>query len=249
MKNLDILEHDEWAHCQPKTRTAGKVEIGNVFGVLPFDGVRNPLTTSSHSQKIAFKYKTEANEWRPKIGLAESGAELAVSHELLLLPKTFNVEFQPVCFPFINSLGLKRDHTIDIRLTLKSGMRVFIFVRNANSLKKRETWADIAAIRDAVPQSEAHKFMIVDASAFGRPRRDNLRRIHFSSMFEADPEADAETLWVAKKIKTLWRISDLFDYSELLAGRIYKSCLRLIGRGALQADKNAVIGPHSRIWI
>lgn len=136
MFDQQIIDHDSWAHGEAKVRTAGKIELGDVPGVLPFSGVRNPITTSSTSQKVLLRFKTEANGWQLKIGAAESLAEAAVAHEALCCPDVYDVEFQPLYFPYEFPLGVKRSHTIDLRVTFRSGMRVLLFVRNAASLAK-----------------------------------------------------------------------------------------------------------------
>ena len=146
------------------------------------------------------------------------------------------------------ALGETRWHTIDFRFTLPNGLMCFGFVRNATSLTKPQTAAEIIAIREAAPRSEAHKFLTIDADGYNRARRDNLRRIHHFACSESGPQADALVEVAAYDLKTLWRISDLFNVVDLPNGHIMKSCLRLIARGALKANMNTVIGANSRLW-
>ncbi|MFT3688872.1 hypothetical protein [Paenirhodobacter sp.] len=248
MHSQYIIDHDEWAYGQPKLKSAGKVELGPIQGVLPWTGTRNPLTASSISQKVAMKYKTAKNNWQPKVGLAESLAELAVAHEALINPHIYDVEFQPLTFSYVGPSGGPRWHTIDLRFTYRSGLRCLVFVRNASSLAKPSVAEEIRAIWRAAPVHEAHKFAVVDADAYNRARRDNLRRMHQVVAFEPDPEADDAVAKVAENIQNLWRISDLFGSADLQPGRVFKACLRLIAKSALQADMDAVICQHSRIW-
>jgi hypothetical protein len=248
MHSQYIIDHDEWAYGQPKLKSAGKVELGPIPGVLPWTGTRNPLTASSVSQKVAIKYKTAKNVWQPKIGLAESLAELAVAHEALINPYIYDVEFQPLAFAYAGPNGDAHWHTIDLRFTYRSGLRCLVFVRNAASLAKPSVAEEIRAIWRAAPAHEAHKFAVVDADAYNRARRDNLRRMHQVVAFEPDQEADEVVEKAAEKLRTLWRISDLFRVVDLQPGRVFKACLRLIARGGLQADMDAVICQHSRIW-
>lgn len=245
---IEIIDHDSWAYNLPKTRTAGKITVGDIPGVLPFSGVRNPLTTSSTSQKVALTYRTAANNFVPKVGAAESLAEAAVAHEALSSGKFYDVEFQPVRFQYKHPDGGVHWHTIDLRLTLRNGLACFVFVRNATSLSKPQTIAEITAIRQAAPRAEAHKFIVIDADGYNRARRDNLRRMHHFTCFEPDPSADALVQAAAYDLKTLWRVSDLFNVIDLPNGVIMKSCLRLIARGALKANMNTVIGANSRLW-
>lgn len=248
MHSQYIIDHDEWAYGQPKLKSAGKVELGPIPGVLPWTGARNPLTASSISQKVTMKFRTAKNNWQPKVGLAESLAELAVAHEALIDPEIYDVEFQPLTFPYVGPSGGAHWHTIDLRYTYRSGLRCLVFVRNASSLAKPSVAEEIRAIFRAAPVHEAHKFAVVDADAYSRPRRDNLRRMHQVVAFEPDPEADETVTKAAENLRTLWRISDLFRVVDLQPGRVFKACLRLIAQRDLQADMDAVICEHSRIW-
>ncbi|MFC3061042.1 hypothetical protein [Paenirhodobacter populi] len=248
MHSQYIVDHDEWAYGQPKLKSAGKIELRPIPGVLPFTGVRNPLTTSSVSQKVTFKYRTGANNWQPKVGLAESLAELAVAHEALINPDIHDVEFQPLQFYYQRPDGSTHLHTIDLRITFRSGLRCLMFVRNSESLTKSSVKEEIRAIWRAAPAHEAHKFVVIDADAYSRARRDNLRRMHQAVAFEPDPEADTIVMTAATNLVTLWRVSDLFRTIDLSSGRIFRACLRLVACGLLQADMDAVICDRSRIW-
>lgn len=248
MHNQYVIDHDEWAYGQPKLKSAGKIELRPIPGVLPFTGARNPLTTSSVSQKVAFKYRTAANNWQPKVGLVESLAEMAVAHEALINPEIRDVEFQPLQFPYKRSDGTVHLHTIDLRITFSSGLRCLVFVRNSDSLTKPSVKEEIQAIWRAAPVHEGHKFAVIDADAYSRARRDNLRRMHQGVVFEHDSEADTIVMAAATELKTLWRISDFFPAIDLSSGRIFRACLRLIARGLLQADMDSVICERSRIW-
>lgn len=148
---LNAIEHDSWGYGLPRLKTAGKITLNPVHGVLPFTGVRNPIVTSSVSQKVMMVYKTAANDWQPKVGAAESLAEAAVAEEALISPHVYDVEFQPVVFPYEYPRGNTLTHTIDLRITLNSGKRQFIFVRFAESLSKPYVQEEIDAIYRAVP--------------------------------------------------------------------------------------------------
>ncbi|HEY0121061.1 MAG TPA: hypothetical protein VGC14_04735 [Rhizobium sp.] len=248
MHSQYVIDHDEWAYGQPKLKSAGKIELRPIPGVLPFTGVRNPLTTSSISQKVAFKYRSAENNWQPKVGLVDSLAELAVGHEALINPDIHDVEFQPLQFSYQRPDGSTHLHTIDLRITFRSGLRCLVFVRNSQSLAKPSVKEEIRAIWRAAPTHEAHKFVVIDADAYSRARRDNLRRMHQVVAFEPDPEGDEIVAAAAARVRTLWRVSDLFRVVDLQTGRIFKACLRLIARGTLNADMDAVICESSRIW-
>ncbi|MGB1264732.1 MAG: hypothetical protein ACPG6L_03305 [Nereida ignava] len=248
MKHPIEIDYDTWAYGLPKLRNPAKIKLNHIHGVLPFSGVRNPITASGVSHKVSLTYKTEANGWKRKVGLVESAAELAVAEEALISPQYYDVEFQPVMFPYICPKGQRRSHTIDLRLTYKSGRRVFVFVRNASSLSKPSVKEEIEAIKAAAPANEAHNFIIVDGDSYSRPRRENLRRMHRLVAFEQDPASDEEVFTVAHNLKTLWRMSDLHTHTDLTPNRIFQSCLRLIATKQLAANMDAIICEHSKIW-
>lgn len=246
--HFDVIDHEATQYSLPKLRSAGKVKFGDIHGVLPFAGLRNPITASSTSYKVSFQYKTAANNWMPRLGLVESGAELAVAEEMLISPKLYDLEFQPISIRFRHPDGSMRTHYPDLRQTLKSGRRRLIFVRNASSLKKQITKEEIAAIVAATPKGEAHEFAVVNADSYTRPRRENLRRMHRLLAFQPDPEADDIVYGAVKGCRTLWTLSSLFPFAALSHARIFQSALRLIALGRLCANMDAVISHHSRIW-
>jgi len=243
------LDHDTWQYGLPKLRSAGKVTFKDIHGVLPYTGVRNPITTSSVSHKMALTYRTAANDWQPKIGAAESGAEAAVAMEALVSPYVYDVEFQPTSFSYIHPNGQQKTHTIDLRITYKNGLNRFVFVRNASSLKKPDVHDEIDAIHAAVPEEEAHEFIVVDGDAYSRPRRDNLCRMHHLVHFQTDPKSDEIVAGVMERLGEVWHMSDLFGKMSLAKWQIFQSVMRLIATGLLDADQDSVICEHSRIGM
>ncbi len=242
------IDHDTWNYGQPRLRSAGRITLPDIHGVLPFAGVRNPITASNTSFKVSLTYKTEANGWQPRVGLVESGAELAVGEDVLTTPGIFDVEFQPVRFPYRHPSGRTAWHTIDLRITFRSGRKRLVFVRNRDSLQKPWVQEEIDAIAKAVPSHEAHEFVVVDGDAYSRPHRENLRRMHRLVAFEPDPVSDQLVETAIDDLKTLWRMSDLARHIDLQPSRIFASCLRLIAAKKLGANMDAVICQHSRIW-
>ena len=246
--HFEDLDHDTWQYALPKIRSAGKIQFGDVHGVLPYTGVRNPITTSSVSQKVSFTYRTAANNWQPKIGAAESMAEAAVAMEALVSPYVYDVEFQPTTFPYVHPNGQTKHHTIDLRITYNTGERCFVFVRNSTSLNKRHIQDEIDTICHGVPESEAHSFAVIDGDAYSRPRRDNLRRMHHLVHFQPDARSDEVVEAAFETLQEVWHLSDLFGRLPLSGAQITQSVLRLIATGKLDADCDAVICEHSHIW-
>lgn len=245
---FSVIDHDSWQYDLPKLRAAAKITFGEIEGVLPFQGQRNPTAVSSTSYKAAFQYKTAANKWMPRLGLVESGAELAVAEEILVSPNLWDLEFQPVTIPYTDPDGVRRNHTIDLRQTFLSGRQRLIFIRNRSSLQKPFVQADIECICSAARREFGHQFTVVDGDSYSKARRDNLRRMHRLIAFQPDQIADDLVEEAVAGLNTLWRMSDLVRTMDLEPSRVFQSCLRLIARKKLGADWNTVISHHSRIW-
>ncbi len=245
---FEIIDLDSWQYGLPKLRAAAKITFGEIDGVLPFKGRRNPTAVSSTSYKAAFQYKTAANKWKPRLGLVESGAELAVAEEILVSPNLWDLEFQPVTIPYTDPNGGRRNHTIDLRQTFMSGRQRLIFIRNRSSLKKPFVQAEIECIRSAARREFGHQLIVVDGDSYTKARRDNLRRMHRLIAFQPDQIADDLVEEAVARLTTLWKMSDLVRAMDLAPSRVFQSCLRLIARKRLGADLNAIISHDSRIW-
>jgi hypothetical protein len=172
------IDHDAWNYSIPKLPRARAIDLAGIPGVLPFDGVRNPSGRSSTSQKVLLTYRTLANDWRPKVGFAESTAEAAVGFEAVMSPMTYDLSFQPLEIHFRDDEGVMRSYTHDILITFRNGHRRLVFVRNEESLKKPRTARQIRAIAAATPKRAADDMIVVNANDYTRQRRENLMRMH-----------------------------------------------------------------------
>ncbi|MBZ4024150.1 hypothetical protein CKO11_17020 [Rhodobacter sp. TJ_12] len=90
--------------------------------------------------------------------------------------------------------------------------------------------------------------IIVDAGRYSRQRRENLLRLH-EAIQSPDPEIDDIVLWSARNHRTLWLMRDLFPLLDLPQETVFKSCYRLIARGALRANLDHVIAEWSRVEV
>lgn len=162
----ETIDHDEWAYSLPKSPKAPRIVLGDIHGVLPFDGVRNPSARSAISQKVFLPYRTRANGWKPKVGMAESAAEAAVALEALICPTTDDIRFQPLKVHYPGENGKAVPYTHDLLITLASGYRRLVFVRFEHSLKKPATTRAIAAIVKATPKAAANDMIVVNASDY-----------------------------------------------------------------------------------
>lgn len=242
------IEHDRWNTSVPRLPKAPPIKLGDIFGVLPFDGVRNPSSRSATSHKVFMTYKTEANGWTPKVGIAESAAECATAIQALISPDLYDLHFQPATVRFKDEDGANRTYTHDLLLTFRNGYRRLAFVRNEFSLLKPRTARQIAAIVAATPRHMADDMIVVNASDFTRQRRENLFRIHH---FVSNPDAEADelVLEVAAKLKPLRLMLDLFRHVGLEQRRVFAACHRLVARGIMKTNLDSVFWEHSQIEV
>jgi hypothetical protein len=244
-----VIDHDTWNHSPPKLPPASEISLGNIWGVLPFDGVRNPSGRSNTSHKVFLTYRTAANDWKPKVGIAESAAEAAVGLEAVMSPDTFDVAFQPLAVEYEDEdEGKKHVYTHDLMITLRNGKRTLVFVRNEASLKKPRTHRQIEAIAAGTPGTAADEMIVKDANDYTRQRRDNLMRMHHF-VFHPDPEADEALLEVARSLKSFYYMKDLFPHAPVSQPRAFAACYRLIAGGHLRANLDNVLWENSRVEV
>jgi hypothetical protein len=87
-----IYEHDEWNYSPAKLPPQSKIELGDIEGIEPFDGVRNPGFRSSVAHRFWFSYQTAANNWHP---LSEQWVQLNSSIERSVISLTRHAEIRP----------------------------------------------------------------------------------------------------------------------------------------------------------
>jgi hypothetical protein len=243
-----VVEHDSWNHSPQRLPPASKIDLDGIWGVLPFDGVRNPSARSSTSHKVFLTYRTPANDWQPKVGIAESAAEAAVGLEAVMAPTTYDVSFQPCEVHFRDDDGVMRYYTHDLLITFRNGHRRLVFVRNEESLKKPRTERQIQAIVAATPKRAADDMIVVNANDYTRQRRDNLMRMHHF-VFHPDGEADEAVLETARSLNSFYYMKDLFAHAPISQPRSFAACYRLVAQGALLANLDHVLWEHSRLQL
>ncbi len=224
------------------------ITLNETYGVLPFDGVRNPSSRSNTSHKFFMPYRTEANGWVPKIGIAESAAEAAVAVQLLLSPDVYDLKFQPTTVTFKDESGKWCSYTHDLLVTFKCGHRRLIYVRNRESLTKDSTKRHIQAVAAANQKSDADDMIVVNAEDYNRVRRANLFRM-YSFMTISDWEADDAVWHSARKLRTLYYMKDLFPHVGISQKRAFQACNRLVAQGLLHANLNHLLWENSRIGV
>lgn len=243
-----VVDHDSWNYSPPRLPRASAISLAAIGNVLPFDGVRNPSGRSSTSQEVFLTYRTRANDWKPKVGIAESAAEAAAGLEAVMSPNTYDVAFQPLTVKFRDEDGVNRKYTHDLLITLRNGNRRMVFVRNESSLKKPRTQRQIGAIVAATPKHVADDMIVVNANDYTRQRRDNLMRMHHF-VFHPDSEADEALLEAARSLKSFLYMKNLFPHVSVSQPRAFAACHRLIARGALYANLDNVLWENSRLEV
>lgn len=248
-EHIDLVrDNDTWLYEPEKLPKMSTITLGEIHGVLAFDGVRNPSSRSNSSYKVLMPYRTPANDWVPKVGIAESAAEAAVALQLLMSPNTYDLHFQPHSVSYEDEDGANRTYTHDLLVTFRSGHRRMVFVRNEDSLKKPRTTRDIEAIIAATPKKVADDLIVVNANDYTRQRRENLFRMH-SLMASPDWEADDDVWQAAQTMPTLYYMKDLFPRVGVSQSRAFGACYRLVAQGLLHANLDHVLWEHSHIRV
>jgi|TARA_R110002073_G_scaffold29145_4_gene92065 TnsA endonuclease-like protein len=242
------IDHDTWNHSPKKLPRASEVKLGDLHGILPFNGVRNPSSRSNTSQKVFFPYGTPATGYKHRIGIAESAAEAIVGFEAIICPTVYDVTFQPLTVQFRDEKGKSRSYTHDILITFRNGHCRLVFVRNEASLIKPRTQRDIRAIAASTPPHVADDMIVVNANDYGRQRRDNMMRMHYF-VTHPDVEADEELRRVAESGQPFYYMKDLFPHASVAAPRAFAACYRLIAQDVLRANLDHVLWENSRIEV
>jgi len=243
-----VKDNDTWLYAPQKLPRMSRVTLDEIYGMLAFDGVRNPSSRSNTSHKFFMPYRTPANDWVPKVGMAESAAEAAVALQLLMSSNVYDLHFQPQSVKFVDEHGANRTYTHDLLVTFRCGHRRLIFVRNEASLEKPRTIREIEAIIAATPKSAADDLIVVNANDYTRQRRENLFRM-YSFMAAPDWEADDAVWQTARSLRTLYYMRDLFPYVGVSQRRAFGACYRLVAQGLIHANLDHVLWEHSHIGV
>lgn len=235
----------EWDTASPKLPKQPPLVIGEIRGVLPYSGHRNPMSLSSVAKRISMTIATRATKGQPKLYHFESAAEMATALDCLRSPRLFGLEVQLPPFPYKLPSGRWQDHYIDEVITFDDGFRRAVFVRNEESLKKPKTREEIAAIREALPLEIADDMVVVNGNQYTKVWRDNLRRV-WKALQRPDPDVDSYVLDRVNN-SNFWLLRELIANCDLPKSEVYQSTLRLIGRDQIKANWRCVFDYTSRI--
>ncbi len=226
------------------------LKLPPIHGVLPYDGARNPLTRSNTAHRILMPIVTPATKGVPKAYYFDGESEWAVAMEALLDPDLYALDVQ---LPFFRFRHSKRGrvtfpkHYFDLRITLRNGFRLAIYVKNGSRLSRPETQDEISAIENAMPEDLADEMAVVNADDYTRPFRINLHEF-WIAWDDPDDQADAHVEERARSC-SYWSAQDLISKCDLPSNRAFPAIQRLIARRVLGADWYSVISLQSRVWM
>lgn len=244
------MAYDEEYELEAARREAlPKLEVPAPFGVLPYNAARNPMSRSNSAHRVSMAMAFRATAMVPQIFHFESGGEFAVALEASLDPELYGLEVQlpPIRYPWPWNKKGYRDHYFDLRLTFDDGFRTAVYVKNGKALKQERIKAEIDAIFSCVTEDFADEAIVVNTDDYSRPYRDNLRRMWKHCQSPCD--ANDDILEEAAHTKNYWLLKDLVAQCPLTRAEAWQSALRLIARGRLAADMNAVFCHQSRVWL
>lgn len=238
--------HRAWDPSPEKLPPQDALKLGDIHGVLPYAGSRNPLARSSASHKIITTFATPADGFKRRLYHFESSLEYSVALEAMLSGECHGLEIQlpAVRYPW---RGKWKNHYFDLRITRSDGQRIAVFVRNDASLARVSTQEEIEAIFSYIPAGFCDEAVVIGSSHYSRVQQENLRRI-WEATQKPDADADADDVVLrAAQIGTFWDIEGLIDQCVIPRARAWRAVLRLIGERRLIADWHAMIDYPSRI--
>lgn len=237
----------DWDTSTGEQEKKPALQVGPIFGVLPYDGYRNPLTRSATTHRVSMAIATPATGGQRKVYHFDGQREMAVALEALLSPDLHGLEVQLPPISYRDRNGKLRSHSFDLRITFRDGFRRAVFVRNGRSLARPETQTEIKAIFEATPKSFADDKIVVNGDHYTKEYRDNLLRVWEASRI-GDPDIDAYVLDRARST-AFWSMQDLIALCDLPKSISFDAILRLLGKHLLGANWHAVIWEYSRIWV
>ncbi|MFG6549531.1 hypothetical protein ACGYK3_10380 [Sulfitobacter sp. 1A05707] len=237
----------EWDTSTGEQKKLPALKVDPIYGVLPYDGYRNPLTRSSSASRVSMTFATPATQGQRKVYHFDGQREMAVGIEALLSPDLYGLEVQLPPVNYRNRKGKPGKHSFDLRITFRDGFRRAVYVRHGDSLARQNTKDEIKAIFEATPASFADDKIVVNGDHYTRAYRDNLLRIYRATE-AVDQEADAHVLDRARK-GGYWLMRELMAQCEVTSARAFNAVLRHVGQGVIRANLHAVICEYSRIWL
>lgn len=213
--------------------------------LLPYDGVRKVVHRSSNAKTGYFVARTSEDGGVPRVVGQESGLERSVALKAMLHPNFYGLKCQPRTVEFNDPVGKVKSNTLDFLLTLRSGEKIYLYVKNEDSLSRPRHALICQQVRLALP--EGYGFAAVSEAKFPAHVRGNQERM-FLAKRSTDMEADHRLAWVlADNINT-----PCFTVEELVfrcgmgpknrdLGRAFDAVLRFVADQKLRLKQSEMI--------
>lgn len=217
----------------------------NLDALLPYDGTRGVVGRSASAKTGAFVARTEEDGYIPRPVGHESGLERATAIRSLIHPNVFGLKCQPRKVVFSKTIEGLKSNTLDYLVTLKTGQKIYLYVKNEESLSKPKHALICEEIRMQLPSG--YGFAAVSEAEFPPNVRGNNDRMFLAKRFP-DPEADLSLRTVLNDLINVER----FTIEELVFrckmgpkntdnGRAFDAVLRAIADHRLTANRRALI--------
>jgi hypothetical protein len=217
----------------------------NLDAMLPYDGTRGVVGRSASAKTGAFVARTEEDGYTPRPVGHESGLERATAIRSLIHPNVFGLKCQPRKVVFSKTIEGLKSNTLDYLVTLKTGQKIYLYVKNEESLSKPKHALICEEIRMQLPLG--YGFAAVSEAEFPPYVRGNNDRIFLAKRFP-DPEADLRLRTVLNDLINVER----FTIEELVfrcnmgpkntdKGRAFDAVLRAIADHRLTANRRELI--------
>lgn len=224
----------------------------NLDQLLPYHGVRNVVHRSNFAKTGEFVARVEADAYLPRVFGVESSLERATAIAALINPNTFNLECQPRKVNFQAEVDEKKSNVLDFLVTLRTGQRTYLYVKNDNALSREIQALITQQIKLGLPAGCG--FATISEASFHPQVRGNNERIFLAKRFP-DPAADER---LADVLNDIIDVAE-FSIEELVVrgagghasnkekGRIFDAVLRAFAYGLLNTDKKLLIDYPTRV--
>lgn len=189
--------------------------------------------------------RTDEDEGLPRPVGHESSVERATAISALIHPNTFGLKSQPRKVHFKRAVGDVKSNTLDYLLTLKTGEKIYLFVKNEESLGLPKAALICAEIRRNLPAG--YGFAVISEASYPRHMRGNNDRM-FLAKRVADPVADDRLMEVLNDMIDVpkFTIEELVFRCKLGPatadqGRAFDAILRAIADEKLSANRQELI--------
>lgn len=217
----------------------------NLDLMLPYDGTRGVVHRSAWAKTGMFVARTAEDGNLPRPVGFESSLERATAISALLHPNTYGLKSQPRKVQFEHPVENVKSNTLDYLVTLFTGQKYYLFVKNEEALGRPKTVLICQEIRRNLPAG--YGFALISEANFPPIVRGNHERM-FLAKRHPDPEADDRLASVLDEVIDV----DRFTVEELVfrcamgprksdQGRAFDAVLRAIADGKLYANRRELI--------